>query len=102
VLGPSRATSLCEAPGAAGDPGLTCDSMPLALDQQRPLRVLPNLEPTMDKQTNPTQTMTPMEWRLLPEDVKAGVFEEIEELRERGGAEQHWAWEFVRSFYDDA
>ncbi|MDB5985661.1 MAG: hypothetical protein JWR16_714 [Nevskia sp.] len=35
------------------------------------------------------------EWLALPEDVMAGIFEEIDELHERGNAEQHWAWAFV-------
>ena len=40
------------------------------------------------------------EWRALPDDVKAGIFEEISELREQDRAEQHWAWCFVQPFLD--
>ncbi len=40
------------------------------------------------------------EWRRLPDDVKAGIFEEIDEMREQDRAEQHWAWPFVQPFLD--
>ena len=40
------------------------------------------------------------EWRALPDDVKAGIFEEISELREQDRHEQHWAWCFVQPFLD--
>ena len=40
------------------------------------------------------------EWRALPDDVKAGIFEEIAELREQDRAEQHWAWCFLQPFLD--
>jgi hypothetical protein len=43
---------------------------------------------------------TVQEWRALPDDVKAGIFEEITELREQDRAEQHWAWGFVQPFLD--
>jgi len=44
--------------------------------------------------------MSLAEWRLLPDDVKAGVFQEIVELQEQDAAEHHWAWSFVRSFFE--
>ncbi len=34
-------------------------------------------------------------WLSIPEDVMAGIFEEIQELLEEGSADTHWAWEFV-------
>jgi hypothetical protein len=40
------------------------------------------------------------EWRRLPDDVKAGIFEEIDEMREQDRAEHHWAWPFVQPFLD--
>ncbi|MDB5986769.1 MAG: hypothetical protein JWR16_1822 [Nevskia sp.] len=38
------------------------------------------------------------DWLALPDDVMAGIFEEIEELRQRGTAQHHWAWRFVQPF----
>jgi len=40
------------------------------------------------------------EWRALPEDIKAGIFEEIAEMQEQERADQHWAWAFVQPFLD--
>ncbi|MBL6751419.1 MAG: hypothetical protein ISP90_12900 [Nevskia sp.] len=47
-----------------------------------------------------TQAMSLAEWRAAPDCVKAGVFEEITELREQDRADQHWAWPFVQPFFD--
>lgn len=44
---------------------------------------------------------TQAEWRALPEDVMAGVFEEIMEWREQDRAEHHWAWPFVAAFIEE-
>lgn len=44
---------------------------------------------------------TQAEWRALPEDVMAGVFEEIMEWREHDRADQHWAWPFVAAFIEE-
>lgn len=41
------------------------------------------------------------EWRALPDDVLAGIFEEIAEMREQDRADQHWAWDFVQPFFDN-
>lgn len=40
------------------------------------------------------------EWRALPDDVKAGIYEEIVEMMEQEQAERHWAWCFVQPFLD--
>ncbi len=40
------------------------------------------------------------EWRALPDDVKAGVYEEIVEMMEQERADQHWAWPFVQPYLD--
>ncbi len=51
-----------------------------------------------------TSTTTPTsvaEWRRQPDDVKAGIFEEIDEMREQDRADQHWAWPFVQPFLGD-
>ena len=55
----------------------------------------------MNDFTIATQPMTLAEWRAAPDDVKAGVFEEIVELREQDRADQHWAWPFVQSFCEE-
>ncbi len=34
-------------------------------------------------------------WLSIPEDVMAGIFEEVQELLDEGSAESHWAWQFV-------
>ena len=34
-------------------------------------------------------------FRTLPEDVMAGILEEIAELEEVGRGAEHWAWRFV-------
>ena len=47
-----------------------------------------------------TAPMSLAEWRAAPDDVKAGVFEEIQEWREQDRAEQHWAWGLVQPFFD--
>jgi len=47
------------------------------------------------------QPMRLAEWRALPDDVKAGVFQEIVELQEQDAAEHHWAWSYVRSFFEN-
>ena len=54
----------------------------------------------MDDFTITTHPMTLAEWRAAPDDVKAGVFEEIQELREQEREDQHWAWPFVQPFFD--
>ena len=54
----------------------------------------------MDDFTIYPQPMTLAEWRVAPDDIKAGVFEEIMELRERDRADQHWAWPLVQPFFD--
>ncbi|WP_157572601.1 hypothetical protein [Nevskia soli] len=43
---------------------------------------------------------TVREWRALPDDIKAGIFEEISELREQDRHDQHWAWPFIQPFLD--
>ena len=51
-----------------------------------------------------TETFRPktwIEWRSLPEDVMAGILEEIEEFYWQDRAEQHWAWPFVAPLFDD-
>ena len=40
------------------------------------------------------------EWRALPDDVKAGIYEEIVEMMDQERADQHWAWCFVQPFLD--
>ena len=39
-------------------------------------------------------------WLAQPEDVIAGIFEEIEAMVESGTAELHWAWPFVAPALD--
>ena len=48
----------------------------------------------------PSLPMSFAEWRALPDDIKAGVYEEIDEMREQDRAEHHWAWPFVQPFLD--
>jgi hypothetical protein len=54
----------------------------------------------MNDFTITTHPMTLAEWQAAPDDVKAGVFEEIAELREQDRADHHWAWPFVQPFFD--
>ena len=53
-----------------------------------------------DTFTSITRPMNLADWRRLPEDVKAGIFEEIDEMREQDRADHHWAWPFVQPFLD--
>ncbi len=46
----------------------------------------------------PADPMSLADWRTIPDDVKAGVFEEVDALHAQGIAEQHWAWPFVEPF----
>ena len=48
----------------------------------------------------PSLPMSLAEWRALPDDIKAGVYEEIVEMREQDRADQHWAWPLVHPFLD--
>lgn len=47
-----------------------------------------------------TSPMSLAQWRAAPDDVKAGVFEEIQEWREQDRHKQHWAWDLVQPFFD--
>ncbi len=46
----------------------------------------------------PTNPMSLAKWLAIPDDVKAGVFEEVDALHSQGIAEQHWSWPFVEPF----
>jgi len=46
----------------------------------------------------PADPMSLADWLAVPDDVKAGVFEEVDALQTQGIAEQHWAWRFVEPF----
>jgi hypothetical protein len=50
---------------------------------------------TLETTFRPT---TVIEWRSLPDDILAGIFEEIEEQYWQNRAEEHWAWPFVAPF----
>lgn len=52
----------------------------------------------MNLTSTPAHSMSLADWLAIPDDVKAGIFEEIVELYPQGTAEQHWAWSFVRPF----
>lgn len=52
----------------------------------------------MNLTSTPGNSMRLTDWLAIPDDVKAGIFEEIVELHPQGTAEQHWAWAFVRPF----
>jgi hypothetical protein len=45
-----------------------------------------------------THPMSLADWMAVPDDVKAGVFEEVDALYSQGIAERHWAWPFVEPF----
>lgn len=49
----------------------------------------------------PAEPMSLADWLAVPNDVKAGIFEEIDALHSQGIAEQHWAWRFVEPFLVD-
>ena len=46
----------------------------------------------------PTHPMSLADWLAIPDDVKAGLFEEVDALHSQGMAEQHCAWRFVQPF----
>lgn len=46
----------------------------------------------------PADPMSLAEWLAISDDVKAGIFEEVEALNAQGIAEQHPAWRFVQPF----
>lgn len=52
----------------------------------------------MNLTSNSFNSMNLADWLAIPDDVKAGIFEEIVELHPQGAAEQHWAWPFVAPF----
>lgn len=49
----------------------------------------------------PADPMSLADWLAVPDDVKAGVFEEVDALHLQGIAAQHWAWPFVQAFLAD-
>jgi hypothetical protein len=46
----------------------------------------------------PADPMSLADWLAVPDDMKAGLFEEVDALRSQSIAEQHWAWRFVGPF----
>lgn len=46
----------------------------------------------------PADPMSLADWLAVPDDVKADILEEVDELHSQGFAEQHWAWPFVAPF----
>ncbi|GAC1677801.1 MAG: hypothetical protein NVS9B2_28890 [Steroidobacteraceae bacterium] len=49
----------------------------------------------------PADPMSLADWLAIPDDVKAGIFEEVDELHSQGIAKQHPAWRFVQPFLAD-